>query len=102
MTTHSETLALLKEAQKIIRAHGRAEHKDFLSRVGGHLHKASATPPIADGGEPVAKGDYKMEVFQSTVLGVGPWCLQFPDGEIIHSRKKDRIDAIHRLFTRPT
>lgn len=47
MTTHSETLDLLKEAQKIIRAHGRAEHKDFLSRVGGHLHKAARTPPRA-------------------------------------------------------
>lgn len=32
----------------------------------------------------------KPELFKSTVLGIGPWCVEFPDGEIIHTRSEER------------
>ena len=32
--------------------------------------------------------------FTTTVLGLGPYCVEFSDGEIITTRKKERQDAI--------
>lgn len=34
------------------------------------------------------------KTFTTTVTGVGPYCVEFPDGEIIHTRTKDRQEAI--------
>lgn len=33
-------------------------------------------------------------VFKTTVLGVGPWCVEFDDGEIVHCRAEDRAKLI--------
>jgi hypothetical protein len=33
-------------------------------------------------------------VFKTTVLGVGPWCVEFDDGEIVHCRTEERANLI--------
>lgn len=30
------------------------------------------------------------KMFKTTVTGIGPWCVEFDDGEIIHTRTKER------------
>jgi hypothetical protein len=36
----------------------------------------------------------KAKCFKTTVLGVGPYCVEFPDGEIITTRSEERQKAI--------
>lgn len=35
-----------------------------------------------------------VDIFKTSVLGVGPWCVEFADGEIVTCRAEDRA----RLF----
>ena len=32
----------------------------------------------------------ELQTFKTTVLGVGPFCIEFPDGEIITTRSEER------------
>jgi hypothetical protein len=38
------------------------------------------------------------QVFKTTVSGIGPWCVEFPDGEIITTRTEERANQIASLF----
>lgn len=40
-----------------------------------------------------------MKVFKTTVLGMGPWCVEFPDGEIVTVKTEARANAIARIGT---
>jgi hypothetical protein len=33
-------------------------------------------------------------IFKTSVLGVGPWCVEFSDGEIVHCRTEERAKLI--------
>jgi hypothetical protein len=39
-----------------------------------------------------------VKLFKTSVLGVGPFCLEFEDGEIIHTRSEDRQKLIARAI----
>lgn len=34
------------------------------------------------------------KVFKTTVTGVGPWCVEFPDGEILAMRTESRANLV--------
>lgn len=36
----------------------------------------------------------ELKLFKTTVIGVGPFCIEFPDGEIIHTRSEERQKLI--------
>lgn len=39
-----------------------------------------------------------VKLFKTTVLGVGPFCIEFEDGEIIHVRTEERQKLIARAI----
>lgn len=38
-----------------------------------------------------------IKLFKTTVLGVGPYCIEYPDGEIITTRSETRQQHIASL-----
>lgn len=57
--------------------------------------------PIPEDGR--RQGGKEPELFTTTVAGIGPYCVEFPDGEIIHTRTEERqrlIAAAPRMFDR--
>lgn len=35
-----------------------------------------------------------MKTFRTTILGIGPFCVEFDDGEIVHTRSEERQKLI--------
>lgn len=80
--------------------HGTGKHWMAIARLPGQPEfsetlvdcnhcKTKAAPQAA----PEQQAE-RVKLFKTTVLGVGPYCIEFPDGEIIHTRSEDRQLAI--------
>lgn len=46
---------------------------------------------------PEARAGEVAKVFKTTVVGVGPWCVEFSDGEIVTCRTEERAKVIATL-----
>lgn len=57
-------------------------------------HQADAYDAAQYDGRIPPRKDGATEIFKTTVVGVGPWCVEFVDGEIVTARTERRARLI--------